>query len=94
MSRLKTGLSKCSARDRETKLYILALEKENEKLWKRIAGLRVRILSQQNEIRALKETQPKLEVHRIDFDKAKANNKKDGVRGRRAAGDQCGMEAT
>jgi hypothetical protein len=84
MSRQKTVPMQDSTCDRQTKLYVLALEKENAKLQKRIARLRVQVLSQQNEIAALKETQPKLEVHRIDFDKAQDRNEKGRLRSRHA----------
>jgi hypothetical protein len=52
--------SKLKVSDPELKNYLLELEKENLKLQKRIAKFQVKIVSQQNQITALKKAEPEL----------------------------------
>lgn len=68
---LTTKLQKC---DTEIKFYVIEFEKENLNLHKQIAKLHVKIVSQQNEITALKKAQPKLIFQTIDYSKAKVKD--------------------
>lgn len=52
--------SKLRVSDPELKNYLLELEKENSKIQKRISKFQVKIVSQQNQITALKKARPKL----------------------------------
>ena len=53
----------------EIKRYIEELVKENSRLHSQIAKLRVKTISQQNEIASLKKAQPKMVVKVTNFGK-------------------------
>jgi len=76
MKRLPNLTSKLKASDPEIKHYVLELEKENLKLQKQIARFEVKIVSQQNQITALKKAQPKLIIQPINYAKADDRSKK------------------
>ena len=62
MNRPASLAVKIKAADAELRNYVIELEKENLKLQKQIAKLQVKNLSQQNEIKALKNGQPKVYI--------------------------------
>jgi len=65
MKRPRDLTSKLKTSDTELRNYILELEKENLKLQKQIAKLQVKNVSQQHQITALKEAQPKIIVKTV-----------------------------
>jgi hypothetical protein len=62
MSRPKEITKKLKGSDPELSAYIIELEKENLRLQKQVAKLQVQNVTKDNEIKALKQTQPKLKV--------------------------------
>jgi hypothetical protein len=62
MSRPTDITKKLKGADPELSMYIVELEKENDRLHKQVAKLQVRNTSKDNEIKALKQAQPKLNV--------------------------------
>lgn len=62
MSRPTEITKKLKVADPELSKYIIELEKENLRLHKQIARLQVKDVSQQNQIRALKNVQPKINI--------------------------------
>jgi hypothetical protein len=75
MKRPQSITSKLKNTDIEIKNYLLQLEKENEKLQKSIAKFRVKDVSQQHEISALKKFQPKPGILKIIYPPDKDKNK-------------------
>ncbi len=64
MKRPKEITSKLKKSDIELQNYVTELEKENAKLQKGIAKLQVKDISNQNQIAALKQFQPKIKFIR------------------------------
>ena len=62
MSRSKEITKKLKETDSELSAYVFELEKENLRLQKQVAKLQVKIVSKDNEIKALKQAAPKFNV--------------------------------
>jgi hypothetical protein len=62
MARPKEITKKLKGADPELSMYIIELEKENLRLQKKVAKLQVENTSKDNEIKALKQAQPKVNI--------------------------------
>jgi len=62
MSRPKEITKKLKGTDQELSSYVIELEKENLRLQKQVAKLRAKSLSNDNEIKALKQARPIVKV--------------------------------
>ena len=73
MSRPTEITKKLKEVDPEISMYILELEKENLRLHKQIAKLHVKKTTMDNEIKALKQAQPKVKVVFKGFESPEKN---------------------